>query len=88
MFESLPLTHLPPLVSPVLIAPTGLLAGWVLGTAGQLQQASLAALRGCFRDSVAELSETLGTHKKWQAVNVESTGKWSFYELPEASKKK
>jgi competence protein ComEC len=30
--------------SSVLIAPTGLLAGWVLGTAGQLQQASLAAL--------------------------------------------
>ena len=51
-------------------------------------QTSLAALRGCFRDSVAELSETLGTHKKWQAVNVESTGKWSFYELPEVAKKK
>lgn len=50
-------------------------------------QASLAALRGCFRNSVGELSETLGTHKKWQAVNVSSTGKWAFYELPESNKK-
>lgn len=49
---------------------------------------SLAALRGCFRNSAAELSETLGTHKKWQAVNVSSTGKWSFYELPDTGSKK
>lgn len=43
---------------------------------------SLAALRGCFKDNVAELQETTGMHKKWSAVNADNTGKWSYYELP------
>ena len=43
---------------------------------------SLAALRGCFKSSVAELQETTGMHKKWSAVNPDNTGKWSYYELP------
>lgn len=44
---------------------------------------SLGALRGCFKDNLAELQETTGMHKKWSAVNAENTGKWSYYELPE-----
>jgi TRAP-type uncharacterized transport system substrate-binding protein len=43
---------------------------------------SLGALRGCFKANVSELQETTGMHKKWQAVNPENTGKWSYYELP------
>ena len=43
---------------------------------------SLAALRGCFKANVADLSETTGTHKKWAAVNADNQGKWAFYELP------
>jgi hypothetical protein len=49
---------------------------------------SLAALRGCFKNKVDELSETTGTHKKWAAVNADNTGKWSYYELPTVGKKK
>lgn len=49
---------------------------------------SLAALRGCFKANVNELAETTGTHKKWAAVNAENTGKWSYYEFTNVSKKK
>mgnify|MGYP002654775981 FL=1 len=49
---------------------------------------SLAALRGCFKNNVNELSETTGTHKKWAAVNADNTGKWSYYELPTTAKRK
>lgn len=45
---------------------------------------SLGALRGCFKTNVPELQETTGMHKKWAAVNPDNTGKWSYYELPEA----
>lgn len=48
---------------------------------------SLGALRSCFKKNVAELAETTGKHPKWSAVNIENTGKWSFYELPIVSKK-
>lgn len=43
---------------------------------------SLGALRGCFKANVAELQETTGMHKKWNAVNPDNTGKWSYYDLP------
>jgi TRAP-type uncharacterized transport system substrate-binding protein len=45
---------------------------------------SLGALRGCFKSSVDDLSETTGTHKKWVTVKVGNTGKWPYYELPSA----
>ena len=49
---------------------------------------SLAALRGCFKSTVDELSETTGTHKKWASVKADNTGKWAFMELPEVPGKK
>jgi TRAP-type uncharacterized transport system substrate-binding protein len=44
---------------------------------------SLGALRSCFKNSVAELQETTGMHKKWASVNPDNDGKWSYYQLPE-----
>ena len=38
---------------------------------------SLGALRTCFKTNVSELSETIGTHKKWSAVNPDNQGKWA-----------
>jgi len=49
---------------------------------------SLSALRACFKQNVADLQETTGMHKKWQAVNPDNTGKWSYYELPAVTVKK
>ncbi len=49
---------------------------------------SLAALRGCFNATVDELSETLGTHKKWATVKADNRGKWAYYELPATDVKK
>lgn len=51
-------------------------------------QESLGALRGCFKNNVGELSETLGTHKKWASVNPDNNGKWAYYTLPETYVKK
>lgn len=48
----------------------------------------LAAFRACaLNGAIAELKETTGTHRKWQAVDPASHGKWSWYELPEAVEK-
>lgn len=49
---------------------------------------SLAALRGCFTDSLPALQETTGTHKKWKSVNPDTQGKWSYYTLPTPPAKK
>lgn len=51
-------------------------------------QDSLSALRSCFKNNVSEISETLGTHKKWISVNPDNTGKWAYYALPETGIKK
>lgn len=48
---------------------------------------SLASLRACFNENIDALAETTGTHKKWSSVKADSTGKWSYYELPSATKK-
>lgn len=42
---------------------------------------SLAALRSCFVSHIAELQETTGAHPKWQKVDVDNHGKWSYYQL-------
>ena len=44
---------------------------------------SLGALRGCFKANIADLQEQTGMHKKWNAVNPDNAGKWSYYTLPE-----
>lgn len=48
----------------------------------------LASLRSCFYKTLDELKETTGTHPKWQAVNPENKGKWSWYTLPDVSNKR
>lgn len=49
---------------------------------------ALGSLRACFQANLPELQETTGMHKKWQAVNAENQGKWSYYELPAAKSAK
>lgn len=51
-------------------------------------QDSLSTLRSCFKNNVYEISETLGTHKKWISVNPDNKGKWEYYDLPETGIKK
>lgn len=47
---------------------------------------ALSSLRECFQTNAAELSETIGTHKKWSVVKTDNQGKWSYYELPVVKK--
>jgi TRAP-type uncharacterized transport system substrate-binding protein len=49
---------------------------------------ALGALRTCFKNSLPELQETTGMHKKWSSVKSDNTGKWAFYTLPEVSASK
>lgn len=49
---------------------------------------ALATFRSCAVASIDELKETTGTHKKWQAVQSDNRGKWSWYELPAVAKAK
>lgn len=41
----------------------------------------LAGLRRCAVKAIPEIQEALGTHPKWQAVDVNNRGKWAWYEL-------
>jgi len=43
---------------------------------------SLGRFRKCALEKVEELKETTGTHPKWQAVDTNNKGKWSYYSLP------
>lgn len=42
----------------------------------------LAQFRTCALEAAPELSETIGTHPKWKAVDPANKGKWPYYELP------
>ena len=46
---------------------------------------TLGKFRACALAKLADLKETTGTHKKWQAVDGANRGKWAWYELPEVS---
>lgn len=46
----------------------------------------LASFRACAQTAIPELQETMGTHPKWQAVDVANEGKWNYYQLPAAAK--
>lgn len=43
---------------------------------------TLSKLRKCAKDSIPELKDALGTHAKWQQVEVGADGKWPLYDLP------
>lgn len=43
---------------------------------------SLSSLRACFRANLGMMQEETGYHKKWASVNIDNTGKWSYFELP------
>lgn len=47
--------------------------------------AALSAFRSCALAQIPEIKEATGTHKKWQAVEVDNRGKWQWYELPAAA---
>lgn len=43
---------------------------------------NLAALRSCFNAKLGDIKDALGTHAKWQDVQVGNNGKWPLYDLP------
>ncbi len=45
----------------------------------------LAKFRACATAAAPELSETIGTHPKWKAVDPSNKGKWAYYDLPAAT---
>lgn len=48
---------------------------------------ALSKFRACALAKIDDLKETLGTHPKWQSVDVNNHGKWLWYELSGVVKK-
>lgn len=42
---------------------------------------SMKATRECFLEEVGTIQDTRGTHPKWQDVNPDNKGKWTYYDL-------
>ena len=49
--------------------------------ASQSMQDAIKKIRSCVQSKIPELKDTLGTHAKWQAVQVGNDGKWPLYDF-------
>jgi TRAP-type uncharacterized transport system substrate-binding protein len=41
----------------------------------------MSKLRSCFKDEAGNIADKIGTHAKWQLVDVNDQGKWAYYDL-------
>jgi TRAP-type uncharacterized transport system substrate-binding protein len=43
--------------------------------------AQMSKLRSCFKNEAGNIADKIGTHAKWQLVDVNDQGKWAYYDL-------